>query len=172
MQSRKPKKTQEVQQTRRKVGRPKGAVIHSQSDHQEKIIDWISNGNTLRDYCRQNGAPSFSVVYKWLDNDAEFSKHFARARDIGYDVIEQECLAIADNQVMSTKTVTTKDGEYCTTEDHLYHRKLQVETRLKLLARWRPNKLMYDIEQRTKMSVDDDSSITINFVTSDAVKST
>lgn len=142
MQTRKQKSQAEV----KKLGRPKGAVKHRKEDHCEKIVEWISNGKTLRDYCRQENAPSFTVVYKWLEDDADFSAHFARAREIGYDVIAQECLAIADSQMECKKVTRYSDGETTVIEDALGHRKLQIETRLKLLAKWSPKKYGEKVE--------------------------
>ena len=47
----------------------------------DEICDWISMGNSLRSYCAQDGHPSFSTVYKWLDESETFSHAFARARE-------------------------------------------------------------------------------------------
>ena len=46
-------------------------------------------------------------------------------------------LEIADTPVEGSRTKTTDKGNEVTTEDMLGHRRLQVETRLKLLAKWR-----------------------------------
>lgn len=123
-----------------KRGRPKGSVTYKSEDHIPKILAWISEGKTLRDYCRQAGCPSFTIVYEWLDKDEDFSKRFARARDTGHDVIAQECLSIADTPVEGKRIKHTDDGMEVVIEDALGHRKLQIETRLKLLAKWNPKK--------------------------------
>ena len=53
----------------------------------------------------------------------------------------EECLAIADTPVEGRKIVETDDGKVMyTREDMLGHRKLQIETRLKLLAKFNPKK--------------------------------
>ena len=53
----------------------------------------------------------------------------------------QECLAIAD-ETQSGEIVTVKaDGtKEVKTADMIEHRKLRIETRLKLLAKWNPKK--------------------------------
>ena len=38
-----------------------------------EIIEWISAGKTLRDYCRQTGKPTFVSIYDWLADDADFA---------------------------------------------------------------------------------------------------
>jgi hypothetical protein len=52
----------------------------------------------------------------------------------------EECLIIADTPKFGQKQVMTEDGTATTLEDMLGHRKLQIETRLKLLAKWNPKK--------------------------------
>lgn len=107
---------------------------------EDALILWISEGKTLRDYCRQEGVPRWRTIYDWLDSDPEFSARFARARDMGADAIAEEALAIADTPMEGQITTVDSDGTTIKTEDMLGHRKLQVETRLKLLAKWHPKK--------------------------------
>ena len=68
------------------------------------------------------------------------SASIARARDIGYDALAEECLLIADTPQFGQKQVMTDEGTATTIEDMLGHRKLQIETRLKLLAKFHPTK--------------------------------
>jgi hypothetical protein len=75
-----------------------------------------------------------------MGRDDALSASIARARDIGYDAIAEECLAIADNIELGQKQVMTDEGAATTIEDMLGHRKLQIETRLKLLAKFHPSK--------------------------------
>ena len=119
-------------------GRPTEPVPQ---DKAEAIIEWISSGKTLRDFCRQAGAPAFRTVYDWLDKDREFSARFARAREAGEDVIAQECLEIADDGTNDYMTITKGYETYNVEDREVTSRsKLRVETRLKLLAKWNPKK--------------------------------
>jgi len=111
------------------------------------ICEQLSEGVPLRQICRDNeGFPAWRTVYDWMWRDADLSTAIARARDIGYDALAEECLYIADNMHIGTKKVYTsgaKEGEdsmTVTEEDMLGHRKLQIETRLKLLAKFNPKK--------------------------------
>jgi hypothetical protein len=116
-------------------------ISHHKEDHEEAIIGWISEGKTLRDYCRQDDCPSFHTVYRWLDDDNDFSRRFARAREIGHDVIAQECLSIANTPVAEEELQIDSEGKTKKTiKDALGHRKLQIDTRLKLLAKWDPKR--------------------------------
>lgn len=127
--------------TRRKpakrIGRPPEAVPEKAA---EEILAWIASGQTLREFCRQKGKPAWRTVYDWLEKDQEFRARFARARDMGHDAIAEEALAIADTPVEGETITEDEDGTKTVTGDMLGHRKLQVDTRLKLLAKWNPKK--------------------------------
>jgi hypothetical protein len=84
--------------------------------------------------------PPWRTVYDWIDTHPEFSARFAHARDIGADAIAMEALEIADTPLEGKRTKVTPAGTEEWTEDMLGHRKLQIETRLKLLAKWNPKK--------------------------------
>ena len=117
--------------------------IHHQKDHEDAIIEWISDGKTLRDYCRQPNTPDHTTVYDWLDEDESFSHRFARARDIGADAIAQETLEIADdasNDWMERKDKDDQTVGWVLNGEHVQRSKLRIETRLKLLAKWNPKK--------------------------------
>lgn len=107
-----------------------------------EIVDWISEGKTLREFCRQAGKPVYSTVYDWMEKDSEFATRIARAREIGEDVIAQECIEIADDGTNDWETRTNKKGdEYQVPNPELVMRsRLRVDTRLKLLAKWNPKK--------------------------------
>lgn len=131
-----------------KVGRPQTAVPKQMA---EAICQWISDGKTLREFCRLKGHPHYNTVYCWLEKDNDFAVRFARAREIGEDQIAQECLHIADTQMIGETTKITERGVEVTKEDMLGHRKLQVDTRLKLLAKWNPKRWgdKVDVTQNT-----------------------
>jgi len=105
------------------------------------ICEQLSEGIPLRQICRENeGFPAWRTVYDWMGRDEGLSASIARARDIGYDAIAEECLLIADTIQLGQKQVMTDEGSSTTIEDMLGHRKLQIETRLKLLAKFHPTK--------------------------------
>jgi hypothetical protein len=110
------------------------------------ICEQLSEGTPLREICRQEGMPAWRTVYDWMWRNEQLSTAIARARDIGYDKMAEECLYIADNLHMGTKKVYSsgaeegEDSMTVTEEDMLGHRKLQIETRLKLLAKFNPKR--------------------------------
>jgi len=120
------------------MGRPVEPVPQDIAD---ELVEWISEGKTLREFCRQPGKPCYATIYDWKDKDPEFATRIARAREIGEEVIHQECLSIADSTQLGVIVTEKPDGSTETkTADMLEHRKLRIDTRLKLLAKWNPKK--------------------------------
>lgn len=105
-----------------------------------EICERLSNGEPLRAICRDERMPYWSTVYKWMDADAAFKARIACARETGFDAIAQEALIIADTPQEGERVEESESGIKRVREDMLGHRKLQIETRLKLLAKWSPKK--------------------------------
>ena len=106
----------------------------------DTILERVTAGEPLAQVLRSEGMPGVSTFYAWLEKDEELSGRFARAREFGADAIAAEALRIADTPVDGVRRKETEDGVEVTTEDMLGHRRLQVETRLKLLAKWDPKR--------------------------------
>ncbi len=104
----------------------------------DEVCDRISGGETLASICRSKGMPSHQVIYKWLTDPAheDFKDEFARAREIGFDMIADDMIRIADTPLIGETEIVSKDGVTVKKEDMIQHRKLQVETRFKLLSKW------------------------------------
>jgi hypothetical protein len=83
---------------------------------------------------------SFSTVYLWCDKDEDFAQRFARAREIGHDVIAEECLEIIDTEAEMAETTSQSGGSSHRDSAHVSWMKNRVEMRLKLLAKWNPKK--------------------------------
>lgn len=107
-----------------------------------EICERMSNGEPLRAICRDEHMPSWGAVYAWMVEREEFAQRIARARELGADAIAEEALRIADTPLEGVETEEDADGKVKSTKrgDMLGHRKLQIETRLKLLAKWSPKK--------------------------------
>lgn len=127
------------------MGRPKEAVPQDVAD---EVVAWIAEGKTLREFCRQNGKPSYGTIYDWQEKDAEFASRIARAREQGEDVIAQECLEIADDGTNDWEQRQAKNGStYDVVNPEVVARsRLRVDTRLKLLAKWNPRKFGDKVE--------------------------
>lgn len=97
----------------------------------------LSLGIPLRAICREKGMPTFYTVYDWMERDSEFDQRIARAREIGWESIAQECIDIAHDE--RHDYALTKRG-IVFRETHVQRAKLQIETRLKLLSKWFPKR--------------------------------
>lgn len=120
----------------KKMGRPSKYTPELAAE----ICERLSNGEPLRQICRDEHMPAWQKIYEWMAKDNELSGAIARARVLGYEAIAEETLLIADTPKWGTKETVGKDGATVTKEDMLGHRKLQIETRLKLLAKWDPKR--------------------------------
>lgn len=123
------------------MSKPRGRQTTYTEQAASAICARIADGETLRAVCRDDGMPAWRTVYDWLQEREDFAARFARAREIGAESIAQEALDIADTPMEGVRTEVGDDGKTkVVSEDMLGHRKLQIETRLKLLAKWFPKK--------------------------------
>ena len=63
----------------------------------ENICEQIANGKSLRSICTEDGMPSATTVFKWLNENQDFSEQYARARDRQADHYFEEIVEIADS---------------------------------------------------------------------------
>jgi hypothetical protein len=128
-----------------------------------EICRQLAEGVPLREICRQDGMPEWRTIYDWMVKDdaavaagggAGLSASIARAREIGYDAIAEDCLRIADDA--SNDWMETEHGPRLNAE-HVQRSKLRIETRLKLLAKWSPKKY----GERVALAGDADSPIKV-----------
>lgn len=139
-----------------KGGRPPEAVP---ADIAEEIIEWISIGQTLREYCRQEGKPSWRSVYRWMEKDKEFAARIAHARELGHDAIAEETLEIIDTPPEFAESWSKDGGSKHRDSAHATWLKNRVEQRMKLLAKWNPKKY------GDKVGVQHEGGVTLNVVT-------
>ncbi len=131
---------------KKKLGAPKGSGSKYTEEIADRICDLVSNGVNLRRVCRMEGMPAWRTVYDWVVARPDFAARLARAREMGYDSLAEEALEISNTPHLGQKKVFSSgageddDSMTVTEEDMLGHRKLQIETRLKLLAVWDPKR--------------------------------
>lgn len=126
----------------------------------------LSAGEPLRAICRDETMPAWQTVYGWMEQVPEFASRIARARDIGFDAIAEEALHIADTPHIGETEESSENGKKVTRSDMTQHRKLQVWTRLQLLAKWAPKK--YGESIRQELTGAGGGPIQMSFTTEDA----
>ncbi len=125
----------------------------------------LANGETLTKICKDLKIPP-STVYFWTTQNETFSGDFARARDFGDCIIEDQAIDISDNELPTEeKTVVQnkrtggsakeqKSGSVqLTTRDNIGRSRLMSETRLKVVQRRKGHKIKADINQTTPIQV-------------------
>lgn len=131
----------------------KGRPTVRNEDLIDQIIDRVTGGEPLAQVLRDPGMPSPSAFYEWLNLDPELDGRFARAREHGHDAIAAEALAIANTPMPGVTEEYERrmvdnpddpDGEAVEefvlvkrkVADMIDHRKLQIDTRIKLISKW------------------------------------
>lgn len=105
----------------------------------DEVCARVAEGDPLAQVCREISLP-LPTWYDWARDKPEVAIAIARAREAGFDMIAAQALRISDTQVEAIIEKSTANGIEITRQDALGHRKLQVETRLKLLAKWDPKR--------------------------------
>ena len=134
------------------IAKPDLDHIKRKLDILEQVFDWVAEGKTLRSFCRQDGMPSYRTIYRWLDENPEALSRFARAREDGADAIAEEGLEILETFPMSTSNGSIDTG-------HVSWLKNRFEGRMKLLAKWFPQRY------GDKQTVQHEGGVTLNVVT-------
>lgn len=47
----------------------------------DEICEWVSEGRSLRSYCRNHKQPTMSTICRWIVSNAEFWEQYAQARE-------------------------------------------------------------------------------------------
>lgn len=147
----------------RKTGRPTlrtDAMI-------DEICERLSVGEPLRSICRSDGMPSWQAIYGWMGKDDDLSDRIARARQLGYDAIAEQCLDIADDE--RHDWILTKKGPIID-EVAIGRAKLQIHTRLQLLSKWSPKKYGEKVETTLRGDADNPLSLLLHQISGASFK--
>lgn len=129
-------------ETKNSITQPKKQGRPSTFDEKiaAEICERLCDGEPLRVICRDPHIPAWRTIYSWMELNEDFSARIARARILGREAIFEDTLLIADTPMEGVRREESENGVKEVREDMLGHRKLQIETRLKLLAKWDPKK--------------------------------
>lgn len=110
----------------------------------KKVIKELQSGRSLRQILSDDGMPSRTALYDWLDRDKKYQERFARAMEMGDEVLEEQKLEIANTRLVETVNEKGFNGDAAfqkvTTRDNVQRSKLMIETIDKVLARRNPRK--------------------------------
>ncbi|HHO9807113.1 DNA-binding protein [Escherichia coli] len=136
----------------KKVGRPHGYT----EEKALEICELVADGQSINKISKMPGMPTRSTILKWFRDVPEFSDMYIRAKEIGFEVLADEIIDIAD----AAENIKTEE---------LRRHQLMIETRKWLLAKLQPRKygdrltqeIVGDannpvhVEQRTQMSIEE-----------------
>lgn len=115
-------------------------MAYSEEKKQESfdyIISEIISGKSLRYALDTNGMPSSQTFYKWLEEDEEKSKQYARACESRELLLLDEILEIADKQ--GQDIIETDNGPVIN-HNIIQRNRLQMEARQWVLGKLNPSK--------------------------------
>lgn len=107
----------------------------------ERICERLANGETLRAICNSDDIPAENTIRLWAsDKESPFSAQYLRAREIGYRLMADELIEIADD---GTNDYVERERENGTKHvvfdaEHVQRSKLRVDTRKWLLSKALP----------------------------------
>uniref|UniRef100_UPI003F495D0D terminase small subunit-like protein n=1 Tax=Ensifer adhaerens TaxID=106592 RepID=UPI003F495D0D len=107
------------------------------------ICERISNGESLRSICDDDGFPSKSTVFKWLSENEAFSDQYARAREAQADAIFDDILSIADDARNDWMEKRDSEGENLGWRENgeaVRRSQLRIEARKWMAGKLRPKK--------------------------------
>ncbi|MBC1122867.1 DNA-binding protein [Escherichia coli] len=107
----------------KKVGRPHGYT----EEKALEICELVADGQSINKISKMPGMPNRSTILKWFRDVPEFSTMYARAKEIGFEVLADEIIDLADAEVNTDK-------------DQLRRHQLMIDTRKWLLAKLQPRK--------------------------------
>jgi hypothetical protein len=96
----------------------------------------LSNGEPLRQICRDIHMPAWTSVYAWGARDAELSERIARAREAGQDAIAEEVYALVERE---PERILSEGGGRVDA-GYVQWIRVQADIKLKLLAKWNPKR--------------------------------
>ena len=126
-----------------------GKALYDRDKLVPQICDRLATGEPLTSICRDLGMDR-STVRKWWNEDEAILKQIQQAREDGYHALAEECLEIADHTQEGVEIVERAGKKELHRGDMLGHRKLRIETRLKLLAKWYPSHYGDKVEHEHK----------------------
>lgn len=120
-----------------------------------RLLSALASGRTLVSICEELDV-SPDTVYWWCSEHPDFAKDFARARDFGDDILEEEVLEIVDAEHISEEQIIEKTGKRMTIKkrrfDNVARSRLRMEARLKIVARRKGG------QQNRRIEIEDDGT--------------
>ena len=119
-----------------------------------EICQRLSEGEPLRQICRDDHMPAWQKIYEWMQKDLELSGAIARAREVGQDAIAEQIWI--DMQLEPERILSEGGGRIDSGYVQLI--KARADIGLKLLAKWNPKRY----GDRVELAGDKENPLHIN----------
>jgi len=110
-------------------------LIEAERETMEQLSLRIAEGESLAKICREWDVP-YGRFAAWIADDPRRVEVLEGAMRIYTDALAYEALEIANTTEEGERVKTTDEGTETVREDMLGHRKLKVDTRMRLMAKW------------------------------------
>lgn len=109
-------------------------------------VDIAESRVSLKTICQKEGYPCVSTVYKWLNENKDFSDNYARAKRDQADMLVEEIIEIAD--ASEHDTIVGENGTY-PNHEWINRSKLRVDARKWVASKLFPKKYGEKIDMTT-----------------------
>lgn len=141
-------------------------MAYSQDEIEEKfaliIKDIEENGKAIRNAIKGYGMPDITTFYKWLREDEDKAKRYARACEARADSIFEEILEIADKQGQDVEG-EDQFGNPIINHNVIQRNRLQIDARKWVLAKLNPKKFGDKVDVTTQGEKINTPPVTIAF---------
>ena len=120
----------------------------------EEICQRLSEGEPLRQICRDDHMPAWQKIYEWMQKDPNLSGAIARAREVGQDAIAEDILRELNDE---PERILSEGGGRIDS-GYVQLLRTRADIKLKLLAKWNPKRY----GDRVELAGDKDNPLQIN----------
>lgn len=106
----------------------------------DKICSLLSEGQSLRAVCREEGMPCAATVFSWLRTIPEFLEQYEKAKQESADAMVDEILDIADNANNDWMEISGDSEGYKQNGEAIQRSRLRVDTRKWIASKLKPKK--------------------------------
>jgi len=117
-----------VQNTNQRRGTPYSLEVV------ERVLLELRSGRSLTSICKEDWAPNISTFLRWEKDDRDqLSDRYARARRIGWEILADEILDIADDA--SEDVIIDDSGRQVFNRERVQRDRLRIDTRKWILSK-------------------------------------
>lgn len=124
---------------------PAGRPTKYTPELSDAICARLSEGESLRTVCKDDGMPCKTTIFMWLRTNKEFLNQYTRAKEESADALTDEMLDIADDAHNDWMERFGDDEDekaigWQLNSEHIQRSKLRIETRKWLASKLKPKK--------------------------------